>query len=146
LRGFVQQEQETDRYDIGLKSIEIGMSGLRNWNLVDVSVPYIEELTAQLEETSFLAVYNNGEIVYLYKIEDTQSVITNAQLGTRKPVHFGKAIISNFTLKEVDHILSDKGMQKFTEHTVTDRLKFLEELSNVREQGYAKDDEEAEKD
>lgn len=145
--GFIHQEVSTDRYELGLKVIEIGMSGLLNSNLLDAAAPYLRHLSNVTGETSFLAIVDNGEIVYLYKVEGTQSVITNAQLGTRKPIHstaLGKAILSNYSLAEVDKILCDKGMQKFTEKTITDRQTYLAELSKVRDIGYAVDDEEAE--
>jgi IclR family KDG regulon transcriptional repressor len=144
-RNFIEQIEESEKYDIGIKAIEVGMSGLKNW--VDIASAYARYISNELGETSFIGVFDNGEIVYVYKAEGTQSVITNAQLGTRKPIHctaLGKAIVSNFSLKEVDQILSVKGMTKYAENTITDRQSYLEELSFVRENGYAIDNEEAE--
>jgi IclR family KDG regulon transcriptional repressor len=144
-RNFVEQAKENEKYEIGIKAIEVGMGGLKNW--VDIASSYVRYISDELGETSFISVFDNGEIVYVYKVEGTKSVITNAQLGTRKPIHctaLGKAIVSNFSLKEVDKILSVKGMAKYTEKTIIDRQKYLEELSLVREKGYAIDDEEAE--
>lgn len=144
-RNFVEQVQISDKYEIGVKAIEVGMSGLKNW--IDIASVYVRQMSKELGETSFIAVYDNGHIVYVYKAEGWQSVITNAQLGTSKSIHstgLGKAIVSNFDLAEVDKILSIKGMPKYTENTITDRQRFLEELSLVRELGYAQDDEEAE--
>lgn len=144
-RGFVEQVDDSEKYEIGIKAIEVGMGGLRNW--VDIASAYVKHISVELGETAFMAVYDEGEIVYLYKDEGSQSVITNAQLGTRKPIHctaLGKAIVSNFTLEEVDKVLSIKGMPRYTEKTITDRQHYLQELSIVRENGYAVDDEEAE--
>ncbi|HET7626800.1 MAG TPA: IclR family transcriptional regulator [Bacillales bacterium] len=144
-RGFVEQVQMTEKYEIGVKAIEVGMSGLKNW--IDIASDYVRQVSKELGETCFIAVYDNGEIVYVYKVEGWQSVITNAQLGTRKPIHstgLGKAIVSHFELAEVDKILSVKGMPRYTENTITDRQQFLQELSNIRERGYALDQEEAE--
>ncbi|WP_408008335.1 IclR family transcriptional regulator [Pseudalkalibacillus sp. A8] len=146
-KQFVEQIEATEKYQIGLKAIEIGMSSLTKWNLVDITAPYLKQLASDLNETAFLGVYDNGEIVYVYKAEGKQSVSTNAQLGTRKPVHctgLGKSIVSNFQIEEVDHILTEKGMPKYTDKTITDRQKYLEELSEIRQRGYAMDDEEVE--
>ncbi|MCP8969668.1 IclR family transcriptional regulator [Ectobacillus ponti] len=146
-RHFVEQIESTEKYDIGIKAIEVGMSGLTNWNIVDIAAPHLKQLAHDLNETAFLAVYNNGEIVYVYKAEGKQAVTTNAQLGTRKPVHctsLGKAIVSNFHIEEVDRVLTEKGMPKFTEHTITDKQRYFEELSLVRQRGFAMDDEEVE--
>ncbi|MTI79673.1 MAG: IclR family transcriptional regulator [Firmicutes bacterium] len=146
-RGFVEYQENSERYIIGLKSVEVGVSGLRNLGIVDVAVYYLCDLAESTGETSFLAVYNEGEMVYLYKVEGTQSIRTTAQLGSRKPVHatsLGKAVLSQLSLEEVDRILEEKGMERFTEHTITDRQEYHEELSKVRVQGYAEDREENE--
>jgi IclR family transcriptional regulator, KDG regulon repressor len=146
-KQFVEQVEPTEKYDIGIKAIEIGMSGLSNWNIVDISAPYLKQLAMDLNETAFLAVYNHGEIVYVYKAEGKQAVTTNAQLGTRKPIHctaLGKAIVSNFHIEEVERILNEKGMTKYTDRTITDKQKYFEELSRVRQLGYAMDDGEVE--
>jgi IclR family KDG regulon transcriptional repressor len=146
-KQFVEQVETLEKYDIGIKAIEVGMSGLINWNIVDISAPYLKQLASDLNETSFLAVYDQGEIVYVYKAEGNQAVTTNAQLGMRKNIHctsLGKAIVSNFHIEEVERILTEKGMKKFTDRTITDKQTYFEELSKVRQQGYAMDDEEIE--
>ncbi|MDQ0218155.1 IclR family transcriptional regulator [Peribacillus cavernae] len=146
-RGYIELEPVTDRYKIGLKSLEIGVSGLSNLEIVDVAAHYLYDISAFTGETAFLAVYNEGEIVYLYKVEGTGSIRTTAQLGSRRPVHctgVGKAILSNFSLEEVDRILQEKGMEKHTENTITDQHLYHQELSSVRVQGWATDNEEIE--
>jgi IclR family KDG regulon transcriptional repressor len=146
-RGYLEFDPVNEKYTIGLKALEVGFSGLSHLEIVDVASPYLQHLADQTGETSFLAVYNEGEIVYLYKVEGTQSIRTTAQLGTRKPIHctaLGKAMLANFSLEEVDRIITEKGLPSFTEHTITDRQHFLEELSRTRTNGYAMDNEEAE--
>ncbi|UOQ93356.1 IclR family transcriptional regulator [Halobacillus shinanisalinarum] len=147
IKGFIELVEGTEKYQVGLKAIEVGMSSLTKWNLVDIVTPYLRQLALDLNETAFLAVYDNGDVVYLYKAEANQSVRTTAELGTRKPIHstgLGKAIVSTFHIEEVDRVLTKKGMPKFTERTITDRQAYLEELSHVRQNGYSMDDEEAE--
>lgn len=136
--GFVEQDVITEKYSIGLKAIEIGMSGLKNVDLVDASIPHLRDLVATTKQTSFLAVYNDGEIVYIYKVEGTSSVITNANLGTRNPIHctgLGKAIVAFFPLEDVERIITQMGLKKYTSTTITDRQQFLEELSKIRQAG-----------
>lgn len=146
-KNFIEQIDENEKYTIGIKAIEVGMSGLTNWNIVDVASPYIRQLAYDLNETAFLAVYDQGEIVYVYKAEGKKAVTTNAQLGTRKPIHctaLGKAITAQFHIEEVDHLLTKKGMTRFTDKTIVDKQAYFKELSLVRQQGYALDDEEIE--
>ncbi|MFF2889116.1 IclR family transcriptional regulator [Paenibacillus sp. NPDC057967] len=147
LRGYVEWEPNTEKYALGLKLIEIGVTGLINIEIVDAAAPYLREISTMTGETAFLAVYNEGEIVYLYKVEGTNSIRTSAQLGSRRPLHstgLGKAIASTFSMEELDRILEDKGMEGKTINTITDRQLFHEEMSRTRLRGWATDNEEGE--
>jgi IclR family transcriptional regulator, KDG regulon repressor len=144
---YIHFDANMERYSIGLKTIEIGVSGLHNLEIVDVAVPYLRDLSQKTGETSFLSVLNEGNIVHLYKVEGTQSIRTTAELGMRRPVHctaVGKAIVSTLSIEDVDHILEEKGMPSYTENTITDRQLFFKELSKIRAEGIAIDREEIE--
>ncbi len=94
-------------------------------------------------ETSFLAVYNAGDVVYLYKAEGTSSIQTTARLGSRRPAYctaLGKVILANLSIEETDRVF-EKKLTKFTEKTISDRLKLYEEFAHIRSDGYAVDDE-----
>ncbi|MFD2611456.1 IclR family transcriptional regulator [Paenibacillus gansuensis] len=138
--GYVEQDSNTEKYSIGLKAIEIGMAGLINADLVEVSIPHLRDLVALTKQTSFLAVSNEGEVVYIYKAEGTSSVITNANLGTRNPMHctgLGKAMLAYYSLEDVEKIIDLKGLPSYTKTTITDRQRLLEELSHIRKTGVA---------
>ncbi|MGG1291945.1 IclR family transcriptional regulator [Bacillus smithii] len=144
---YIDLDPNTEKYFIGLKMVEIGVSGLHNIEVVDVASPYLTDLAEKTGETAFLAGYYEGEIVYLNKKEGTQSIRTTAKLGMRRPVHctaVGKAILSTFTLEEVEKILLEKGMKKYTKNTIVDIQKFHQELSAIRREGFAIDKEEIE--
>ena len=145
-REYVSWNKDNEKYLIGIKSLEIGISGLVGQDIVDVSIPYLQELSATVGETSFLAVYNAGDVVYLYKAEGTSSIQTTARLGSRRPAYctaLGKVILANLSIEETDRVF-EKKLTKFTEKTVTDRLKLYEEFAHIRSDGYAVDDESVE--
>ena len=142
-RQYVSWNRENERYTIGVKALEIGISGLIGLDIVDVSIPYLQELSASVGETSFLAVYNNGDVVYLYKAEGTGSIQTTAQLGSRRPAYctaLGKVILANLPIEETDRIF-EKKLVKLTEKTVVDRVRLYEEFAAIRVNGYSVDDE-----
>lgn len=146
-RGYVEYEKQTEKYSIGFETILLSMTALSKMEVVEKSIPYLKELSAVTKETTFLGVYYEGEIVYLYKSEGTQSMIINSQLGTRRPVHctgLGKAIMSGFPIEHVTKVLMEKGMPKMTDNTITSVEDYLRELSDVRLNGYAFDNEELE--
>lgn len=146
-RGYLEYEKQTEEYSIGLASILLSMTALTKIEIVETSIPYLKELSAVTQETSFLGVYNEGEIVYLYKSEGTQSIVMSSQLGSRRPVHctgLGKAILSGFSIEQVTRVLKEKGMVKMTNNTITTIEDYLKELNKVRLNGYAMDSEELE--
>ena len=44
-RDYVMWNKENERYYIGIKALEIGISGLIGQDVVDVSIPYLQELS-----------------------------------------------------------------------------------------------------
>ncbi len=142
-REYLSWNKDNEKYSIGIKALEIGISGLIGQDIVDVSIPYLQNLSATVGETSFLAVYNNGDVVYLYKAEGTASIQTIARLGSRRPAYctaLGKVILANLAIEETDRVF-EKKLAKFTDKTVTDRVKLYEEFAHIRSRGYAIDDE-----
>ena len=142
-RDYVEWHPDQEKFTLGLKALEIGVSGLIGLDIVDVAIPYLQELSASVGETSFLGVYNNGDIVYLYKAEGTGSIQTTARLGSRRPAYctaLGKVILANLPLEEVDRVL-EKKLIRFTGRTVVDRVKLYEEFARARSTGVAIDDE-----
>ena len=142
-REYVTWDQESEKYSIGLKALEIGLSGLIGQNIVEISIPYLQELSSAAGETSFLAVYNSGDVVYLYKVEGTQSIVTTATLGSRRPAYctaLGKAILANLPIEESDRIF-ERSLEKLTDKTIVERIRLHEEFARIRLSGYAVDDE-----
>lgn len=142
-REYVAWDGDSERYTIGIKALEIGISGLIGQDIVDVSIPYLRELSGTVGETSFLAVYNNGDVVYLYKAEGNSSIQTTARLGSRRPAYctaLGKVILAHQSIEECDRVL-ERPLDKFTEKTVVDRIRLYEEFAAIRRDGFAVDDE-----
>lgn len=145
-RQYVSLDHLTERYNLDLKSLELGIKGLMNVNLVEVSIPYLKTLSSSTFETCFLGVYNSGHVVYLYKSEGTLSIQTSAKLGARLPAYctgIGKALLAFQPLEEIDAVL-DKPLTKYTEKTVIDRMKLYEVLADIRIKGFSLDNEENE--
>ena len=146
--GYVEQDSDTQRYQLGLKVLELGMAKLQRMELVKEAAPYLKELREQSNETVHLAVLDEGEVLYLAKEESAQSIRTVSRVGRRLPGHctgLGKVLLANLE-EEQEKIIEEKGLPRFTENTITDKKKLREELSKVRHQGFAEDRGEHEKD
>ena len=58
----------------------------------------------------------------------------------------GKAMMAYIPEEALDRIISEKGLPRFTENTITDPTELKKELQKIRKRGYAMDLGESEKD
>ncbi|PRX32484.1 IclR family transcriptional regulator [Orenia metallireducens] len=146
-RGLVKQDSKTDNYKLGLKLFELGSRIFNELEIREYAKPYLEELVAETDEAVHLVIMDQGEIVYIDKVESSKAIRMNSQIGKRVPVHcsaVGKAMLAYYPELKVDQIIKEQGLAKYTENTITDASEFKEHLKQVKEQGYAIDDVEHE--
>jgi DNA-binding IclR family transcriptional regulator len=67
------------------------------------------------------------------------------KLQHREPLHItasGKAILASLDRTDVRDILDEHGLEQYTENTITDEATLFKELEQIRERGYAVNNEE----
>ncbi len=146
---YVEQDSHTQKYQLGLKVLELGMTKLQGMELIREATSYLKELQNQSNETVHLAILEEGEVLYLDKEESSQSIRMVSRVGRRVPAHctaLGKVLLAYLDQEEQERVFKEKGVSPFTENTITNKKKLREELGKVRKQGFAEDREEHEKD
>ncbi len=147
-RGYIEKEPGNDNYQLGMKLLFLGSAILDRMDIRRIAKPFLEEISKLTREVVHLAILDNGETVYIDKVEGTDSSIRMySQIGKRGPVHctgVGKVLLSGLDNSEVDGILKEKGMSQYTENTITDINEFKAHLEEVRQKGYALDEREHE--
>jgi DNA-binding IclR family transcriptional regulator len=131
-----------------LKLLELGMAKLHQMDLVREVAPYLKDLVNQCNETVHLGVLEEGEVLYLAKEESSQTIRMISYVGKRAPLHctsLGKVLLAYLSAEERKKILGEKVLPRLTENTITDKMELEQELDKVREQGFALDREENEK-
>lgn len=147
--GYVVQDPHDEKYRLSLKILRLGHNLLSNLDYRNVARPYLEQLAAQTGETAYLAVLDEGQVLYLDRVSLTDKLQTMCKIGDRNFVHctaLGKAQIAYLPEEKVEQIISMWGMPALTSHTITDLGVLKERLAEVRKLGYAVDDVEAEDD
>jgi DNA-binding IclR family transcriptional regulator len=147
--GYVKQNPDTDKYDATLAMFELGSMILNRTEVWLQTHQIMEQLAQETKETVHLAVLDNDTLVYLHKIDSTQTlrVDMQSQIGRSAPLHctgVGKAILANSSKEDVTRILSKNPLTGFTKHTITSRRKFDQELAKIRTAGISIDNEEHE--
>jgi IclR family transcriptional regulator, KDG regulon repressor len=147
--GYIYQDEETGRYKIGYKFLQISSRLLESIDLREEAKPYLQELENETNEVIHLVVYDQGEVVYIEKLEGNETLRMHSKVGKRAPMHctaVGKAILAHLPTKVVLGILERKGMVVHTDKTITNKDIFIQELKQVKEKGFALDLEENEYD
>jgi IclR family transcriptional regulator, acetate operon repressor len=93
-------------------------------------------------ETVHLAILDGHEIVYVDKIESSQSIRMYSRIGKRAPIHctgVGKALVAFLPPDLLEAVIEKTGFEYYTPTTITDVHAFREHLAQIREVGYATD-------
>lgn len=146
-RGFVERNDQTGIYQIGLKMVEISSIRLNHVELKTEALPYLHQLANKLNQSIQLAIYDEGEAVFIEKIEKYQSFHMYCQIGKRIPLYcsaVGKTLLMDRSDAEIREIMSDVVFEKFTEKTHTNVEELLEDVAIGRQEGYTKDSAEHE--
>jgi IclR family acetate operon transcriptional repressor len=145
--GYVRQHPVDSRYQLTLKIASVSARVLDKVQLRQVAHPIMEELTSITNETSHLAILDQHEFVYVHKVDNHQAIRMRSRVGQRGQLHctaMGKAMLAFLPEAELNQILSSVDFQPMTPNTITSRVRFLEQVDLIRQQGYALDDEENE--
>lgn len=134
------------RYRLGWRLFELSQTLLDTTKFRTEARQVMEELVEHWKETVHLAVLDGAQAVYIEKMQPSPPVrILVTRAGARLPAHssgVGKVLLVSCEWDKVAEILQDQGMPAFTPNTITELEELREELEQVRQQGYAYDDEE----
>jgi len=142
--GFLEQDLETERYRLGTAILELAGQCLAGREIRQQALPYLRDLMMKTGETVHLGILDGGQVVYIDKVEFPGPIRLHSMIGGRAPAHctaLGKAILAHCTEEEVAVVLKD-GLSAPTPKSITDPMRFRDELASVRAQGYSVDDEE----
>ncbi len=145
-RGYIEQNKSTENYRLGLKSLELGQTFIRQMGLLRQARQTLERLAERANETTYLAIIRNHDVIYLDVVEANQTVRVASRVGLRLPPYctaVGKVLIASDSEEEIRKRLPEH-MEKRTPKTLVDAKGLMEHLKKVHSQGYAFDDEEFE--
>jgi DNA-binding IclR family transcriptional regulator len=144
-RGYIEQNKVTENYRLGLKTLELGQTFIKQMGLLRQSKPVLEGLVRECNETTYVAILRDFSIIYLDAVETDMTVRVVPRVGSRLPAYCtaaGKVQIAHMTDEELDHFLTSKEMKRYTNNTITDRDVLKKQLKTIAEEGYAIDNEE----
>lgn len=144
-RGYLRRETESGRYRLGLKILSLGGDVQANLDIAEVALPFMRALVEKIHMTVHLAVLDQGEAVYIEKVEAPGFFKVNTWIGRRMFLHstsVGKCLLAWLPKHEIETLVKQQGLKKRTPKTITAITKLITDLERTKAEGYAVDDEE----
>lgn len=145
--GYVRKDTRTTRYSLDLRFHTLGTAAVRHEQLRWQSLLPLQELAQHSGETVHVGILREDAALCVQAIDSVHVVRTHAFVGKRIPLHasaLGKVLLAYLPNERLDGLLATPSLPRFTARTITDPAALRAVLTQVKEQGWAADDEENE--
>lgn len=132
-------------YRLTLKLFEVGAAAENQDELASALRRQMRSIRDALNETTHLGVRSGLDVLYIDKLESTQSIRMASRIGARLPLYataMGKAFLACLTDDEVRALYQDHPLTPLTPYTLTDVESLIAQLRQVRAEGVALEREE----
>ncbi|KIF68218.1 IclR family transcriptional regulator [Streptomyces sp. AcH 505] len=139
--GLVYRQQD-QRYRLGARLFALAQEAVENLDIREIAHPHLVALNEQCGHTVHLAVHEDGEVLYIDKVESRYPVRMYSRIG--KPVALTVAAVAKLLLADLPEperrtLAQRLDYPMYTPRSTPDAAAFLDELATVRAQGWATD-------
>jgi DNA-binding IclR family transcriptional regulator len=145
-RGYLSKDKHS-RYRLGIKMFTLGQLAKSRMELNRLVHPYLEKISESTVETSHLVILEGNEAVFTDRVTGTATLRLDTPPGSSYRAHIsggGKAILAYSDDDRIDQYCNDADFRRNTDRTICSAEELKNELQNIRKNGYAIDEEEAE--
>jgi len=145
--GVLKQNEETNKYSLGLKLYALGKRVDIYSSLVQHTHSELIKVSNEITETVHLGIFKDHQVFMLDKVESPRGLKLNSVIGSYSPAYctgLGKVLLSNLTKEQLADYLKEIKLVKFTDHTITQKNELIKALSKIREDQFVIDNQEKE--
>lgn len=127
--------------------LELGYSYLSSLSLPEIVQPYLEELMAEVHESTSASVLEGYEIAYVARVPTKRIMSVRISMGTRFPAYatsMGRVMLAALSDDVLALHVRQADLKPLTSNTITTVDELLAELEVVRTQGWCMVDQELE--
>lgn len=142
------KKEEGGKYGLGINLFILGNRISKEYQLINVSTPFMQDLSQSLDLTIHLGTLDGTNVILIQKVEPHRSIKMICQIGGYLPAHctsLGKTLLAFSSKEAVQKVIGTQGLQRYTPHTFCTTESLLAELESTRSRGYALDNAEHEK-
>jgi DNA-binding IclR family transcriptional regulator len=142
--GFVEQDRDSDKYQLGAGLLQLGNSYLDLNELRARSLVHAERLAGRADAAVRVGVTHGASVVIVHHVFRPDTTLQILEVGAELPMHasaLGKAMLAFAPDEALADLLSEP-LPRLTSKTLTPGA-LRSELNDVRQQGYARERDEA---
>ncbi|KZD07904.1 hypothetical protein AUP43_09325 [Oceanibaculum pacificum] len=144
--GYLRKDERTRRYRLGPRMLNFAYSYLRANPLYDVAIPIVISVRDEWQETVNVSVLDDTDAVVAIRMPSQRRINSNTAIGRRMPaycVSTGRAVLAWLSPEERKAVLDRTNFVRLTPRTNIDRASLEACLDQVRIDGFAMVEEEA---
>lgn len=144
-KGLLELDSQTGEYRIGMKTVHLASLALQRLDIKNISHPYLHSLKDLLNETVHLVVMNNNLATFIDKIAASEDINMGSYVGWAAPLYCtasGKLLLSFESNERIKDYIRNIKPKKYTDYTLDNYEKLLENMVEIRRVGYSSDSEE----
>jgi IclR family transcriptional regulator, KDG regulon repressor len=142
--GFLERVPE-NKVRLGIKLYALGRKAGADSNLISKIRPYLEAINQKTKLSVFLGLRSERKAVIVDKVDSPYDIKVSSEMGMKIPLTAGaggQVLLSQLPETQIDRILQEDKLKKFTPSTITDPRRFKKKVKKVQLEGFALDDEE----
>ncbi|AZQ40282.1 IclR family transcriptional regulator [Streptomyces cyaneochromogenes] len=139
-RGLVEQAGERGKYRLGFGIVRLAGAVTGRIDITQQGRPVCERLAEEIGETVNIAVMQEHYAINLYQVRGPGAITAHNWVGQLTPLHAtssGKILLAYLPTKERTTLLTEAGMKKVTQRTITAKTKLEKNLAETRERNYS---------
>lgn len=113
-----------------------------DYDLAALSRPHLEALAEKTGEGCKVSILDGSAVLVVAAVQGTREYALTVVPGQHQPLHAGaasKMLIAHVPKDELDALLGDGELVRYSAKTLTDRKRLAAELARIRREGWSED-------
>ncbi|MGG0935040.1 IclR family transcriptional regulator [Brevibacillus centrosporus] len=137
--GFIRQNEKTKQYTLGYTLLELGTKVLKNHDIVDFSMPYLNRLVSRTNELVVLCVKDARDAIYVAKVDSPHPIRFTVESFRRFPLYSttaARVLLAYQPAEFQEDILEEATLKMYTPHSYTSIESIKDDLLVIKARGY----------
>ena len=146
-QGMLSYDEGHHTYELGIRLVRLAHSAWQQSSLAPIARPYIDALSAKINQTIHLAQLDGGQVLYVDKRNAINPIPMFSDAGKIGPAYctgVGKAMLAFLPEALRETYIAQQSFHPFTEHTITNADDLRTTLFIIRNEAVAFDRQEHE--